>query len=398
MSTAAVPRSVFWAKVVSTASIVMALVGTALLLAAGHMVESAKNLSDELFGGLGLITLLLAGLGGLIAVRRPGNRVGWLMLGAGAIYGLIQLCSGYVQGIQYDGWPSFPGLWPVVWFAMSSWVLGLGAIAIFLLVLFPTGDLPSRRWRPVAVLAAGTILAMWVVTAIASVPATTAALAGEIRVPPVPAWLEVANGIVTLVAGVCMIMAVASIVFRYRRSAGVERQQLKWMVAGAVLLALGVVASFPGMWWSALFSLVGILAFILCIGVALLRYRLYDLGRIVSRALSYAVVTALLVVVYAAVVVGLGAALGRSGNPVLIAGATLIVAALFGPIRRRVQALVDHRFNRRRYDAERTLAGFAAGLRDEVDLADLRAGLLAAVGEAVQPATAGLWLQDRGRR
>jgi hypothetical protein len=222
-------------------------------------------------------------------------------------------------------------------------------------------------------------------------------LAGEVRQPPIPAGLDLANAIVTLAAGVCMILAVASLFVRYRRSAGVERQQLKWMVAGGVLLALGVVASFPGEWWSALFSIFGFFAFILCVGVALLRYHLYDLGRIVSRALSYAVVTALLVGVYAAIVVGLGAAFGRTGNPVLIAGATLLVAALFGPVRRRVQTAVDRRFNRHRYDAERTLAAFSADLRDEIDIDGLRARLLAAVGDSVQPSTTALWLQSSGR-
>jgi hypothetical protein len=390
-------RSVRWARVVWALDVTLAVVGSVFLLAAGHLLDSAKDAVDEWFGGLGLVSITLACVGGLIAVRRPGNRIGWLLLGSGLVYGLIQFASGFVQGIQYAGWKPFPGLWPVAWVAMGSWVPGLGSIAILLPLLFPTGHVPSRRWRPVLWLSAVTILVMWALNAAASVPATTSAMAGEIAVPPVAGWLNAANGAVSAVAGVCMVLAVASLFVRYRRSLGVEREQLKWMAAGGLLLAIGIVASFPGEWWSALVTLAGFFAFVVCIGVAILRYRLYDIERILSRALSYALVTAVLVGVYAGVVVGLGSAFGRSGNPLLIAGGTLLVAALFGPIRRRVQALVDRRFNRRRYDAERTLAAFSARLRDEVDITELRAGLLATVGDAVQPATSGLWLRDRGR-
>jgi hypothetical protein len=298
-----------------------------------------------------------------------------------------------VQGVQYAGWSSFPGLWPIAWIAMGSWVLGLGSIAILLLLLFPTGEVPTPRWRPVLWLSVATILVMWGLSAVASVPATTSALAGEIEAPPVAEWLNAALAAVTLLAGVCMVLAIVSLFVRYRHARGVERQQLKWMAAGGVLLAIGVLASFPSEWWSALITLAGFFAFAVCIGVAILRYRLYDIGRILSRVLAYAVVTALLVGVYAAVVIGLGAAFGRNGNPVLIAGGTLLVAALFGPLRRRVQALVDRRFNRRRYDAERTIAAFSAQLRDQLDLEELRVRLTSVVGEAVQPASAVLWLR-----
>jgi hypothetical protein len=337
-------------------------------------------------------------VGGLIAIRRPGNRIGWLLLGSGFVYGLIQFASGFVQGIQYAGWKPFPGLWPIAWIAMGSWVLGLGSVAILMLLLFPTGEVPSPRWRPVLWVSVATILMMWALAAAASVPATTSALAGEIAEPPIAGWLNAAIGAVSLAAGVCMVLAIASLFVRYRRSQGVEHQQLKWMAAGGVLLAIGVLASFPGEWWSALLTLAGFFAFMACIGVAILRYRLYDIGRIVSRVLTYAAVSALLVGLYAAVVIGLGSALGRTQNPVLIAGATLAVAALFGPVRRRVQALVDRRFNRRRYDAERTLAAFSAQLRDEVDLEELRARLLGVVGEAIQPAATSLWLRSGGSR
>jgi hypothetical protein len=378
---------------VATATIVMAVVGTVLLLAAGHLVDSAQTDTNPWFASLGLLAVALALTGGLIAVRRPGNRIGWILLLSGFCYGGIQIASGYAQGIDYAGWPAVPVAWPIFWLFLWSWIPALGGAAMLLPLLFPTGSLPSPRWRPVAVLALGSLAAMIVVAAIEAVPTANALFSGVSAEPPPPAWIvpwEVAS---TLLAGVALVLCVSSVFFRFRRAQGVERQQLKWFAAGAVLLALGVVGGFPNFWWSALLTLTGFLAFIVCIAVALLRYRLYDIDRIVSRALSYAVVTALLIGVYAGVVVGVGSALGRTGNPVLIAGATLAVAALFGPVRRRVQAIVDRWFNRRRYDAERTLAVFSARLRDQVDLEELRTGLLHVVGEAVQPAASGLWLR-----
>ncbi len=393
MSFLAVPRSVVWARVVAATTIVLSIAGTVLLLLAGHFVDSAKDLTDQWFGGLGLVAICLALTGGLIAIRRPGNRIGWLLLVPGLCYGLIQAASGYAQGIAYAGWPAFDLAWPVLWVAMWSWVPAVGALGLLLPLVFPTGRLPSPRWRPVAVLAFVSIGAVLVLNAIADVPATNAALRGQTGDVPTAAWLDSLMGLAFLLALVSLVLCLASVFVRFHRAAGIERQQLKWFAGGGVVLALGIVASFPNVWWTALLALFGLLVFIATIGVAILRYRLYDLGRVVSRALSYAVVSALLVGMYAAVVVGLGTLFGRTGNPVLIAGATLLVAALFGPLRRRVQAAVDHRFNRRHYDAERALGSFVASLRDETALEQVRGQLLGTVRETMQPSTASVWLR-----
>jgi len=398
VTTRALPRSVFWAKFVAATTIVLSVAGTVELLLAGHLADSAQDLTDQWFGGLGLVAICLALTGGLIAVRRPGNRIGWLLLVPGLCYSLIQVASGYGQGVVYAGWTPIDLTWPVVWVVLWSWVPALGSIALLIPLLFPTGHLPSPRWRPVGILAFVSIGAVLVVTAIAVVPAADAIMRGETGEVPTPGWLAPYMSFALLLAGVSLVMCIASVFVRFHRATGVERQQLRWFAVGGVVLALGVVASFPSAWWTALLALVGLFVFIGCIGVAILRYRLYDLGRIVSRALAYAVVTALLVGVYAAVVVGLGAALGSTGSPVLIAGATLLVAALFGPLRRRVQAAVDRRFNRRRYDAEQALGEFAATLRDEASLEQVRGDLLGTVWATLQPAAASLWLNASERR
>jgi hypothetical protein len=389
---------VFWARFVAATTIVMSIAGTVMLVLAGHLLDSAKDLTDQWFGGLGLVAIFLALTGGLIAVRRPGNRIAWLLLVPGLCYGAIQLGSGYSQGVLYAGWPVVSrALWPVVWVVMWSWAPALASLGVLLPLFFPTGRLPSPRWRPVAVFTFVSLAAFTVGAAIATIPATDALYRRDTGQVPTPGWLSPWFTVATLMVGIALVLSIASAFVRYHRATGIERQQLKWFSVGSVVLALGVVASFPSTWWTALIALFGLFVFIGCIGVALLRYRLYDLGRIVSRALAYAVVTALLVGVYAAVVVGLGAAFGRTGSPVLIAGATLLVAAMFGPLRRRVQAAVDRRFNRRRYDAERALGEFAATLRDETALEQVRGELLGTVRSTVQPATASLWLRTNAR-
>ncbi|HXJ64748.1 MAG TPA: hypothetical protein VNN79_13420, partial [Actinomycetota bacterium] len=206
---------------------------------------------------------------------------------------------------------------------------------------------------------------------------------------------------------VCMVASAAALVVRFRRARGAERLQLTWLAMAAAVVAavyaVALISSLGQPWgqadtagWVSVLQNLALASFALIpisIGIAILRYRLYDIDRLISRAVSYAVVTALLVAVYAGVVVGLGTAFGRSQSPVLIAGATLLVAALFGPVRRRVQAAVDRRFNRRRYDAERVLGTFVARLRDELDLDALTGELATAASSAVQPSSIAVWIR-----
>jgi hypothetical protein len=210
-----------------------------------------------------------------------------------------------------------------------------------------------------------------------------------------------------IVIPACIVACAVALVMRYRRSTGVERFQLKWVAAAAGAVAFvyaGTMIATAGVgWgsphepaWASTLQVVALGSFALIpagIAVAILRYRLYDIDRIISRALSYALLTAVLGAVYAAIVVGIGAVAGGTNDPVLIAGATLAVAALFGPARRRIQALLDRRFYRRRYDLERTLATFTAGLRDQVDLEQVRDRLVATVRQTLAPDAAFVWMR-----
>jgi 4-amino-4-deoxy-L-arabinose transferase-like glycosyltransferase len=194
------------------------------------------------------------------------------------------------------------------------------------------------------------------------------------------------------------VASIAGFVVRFRRSRGAERQQLKWFLVGALVLGIGITVDIVLKPESDILFALAASAVPLAAGVAITRYRLYDLDRLLSRTIAYLAVSAALVAVYAGIVVGIGALTGRTDSPVLIAGATLVVAALVRPLLRRVKAAIDHRFNRRRYDAQRALEAFAARLRDEVALEQVRSHLLGTVQETVQPVTATVWLRSPGGR
>ena len=207
-----------------------------------------------------------------------------------------------------------------------------------------------------------------------------------------------------ILAGVCMVATVAAVISRYRRAPADRRQQLKWFMYGAIGLAAGIAATFtPGRAWvSAALAYPGFLWFAACIGVAILRYRLYDIDVIVNRTLVYGALTALLGGVYLGVVFGLGAAVrsiaGHGNNGLVVAASTLAVAALFSPARRGIQGFIDRRFYRRKYDAARTLQSFGARLRDDVDLDELSGHLVGVVHETMQPAEVNLWLRVPSER
>jgi hypothetical protein len=198
----------------------------------------------------------------------------------------------------------------------------------------------------------------------------------------------------------------ASVVIRFRRSSRVEREQLKWIFAAAAVVVLGWLVEFvlPDILHDqaaetnvdSVVSTLTAASLPVAIGIAVLRYRLWDIDRLINRTIVYALLTVVLVAVYAGLVVGLGAVAGATGSPMVIAGSTLVVAALFGPARRRIQAVIDRRFFRRRYDAERVLAAFSSRLRDELDLESLSGELRVAVADAVQPHTVSVWIQSGG--
>jgi hypothetical protein len=337
-------------------------------------------------------------VGALISVHRPGNRIGALLL-AGALaistFSFLENYFGYAA--QHPG--VLPDLRAVAWIANGALILGVGALVLMVLV-YPTGRLPSRRWRLVAwALAAWTLVATVLLTV-----QPTLVMAEEV---PNPVGLQGSTATVIKQALDVAILplllllpaAVASLIVRFRRARGRERQQLKWLLyavalsaAATILNTLGVL----GIWGGAIDNLV-VFGIPIAIGVALLRYRLYDIDRLINRTLVYGSLTAILGLGYAVVVIGSGQLLGQD-TTLAVAGATLAVAAAFQPLRRRIQAVVDRRFNRRRYDATRTIEAFTTRLRDEIDLDTLSGELVAVVDQTMEPTQVSLWLRRPDRQ
>ncbi|HZA81538.1 MAG TPA: hypothetical protein VFC13_08705, partial [Actinomycetes bacterium] len=349
-------------------------------------------------GAIILVTVSAATVGALLASRRPGHPVGWLLLGVGLALVASLLVEAYVEYGLLARPGSLPGARYLAGFAYSTVPIWLSCTG-FVLLLTPTGSLPSPRWRWWARVAAAAPVVVVLGSVVQPDP-----LAPEYRGNPlaVPALGRVL--VVPAVAGVVVVLAAllvgaGSLVVRFRRARGLERQQLRWLAYAAALaaglllvaLAAGVLAKDEVV--SASLSL-GVALLPLATGAAILRYRLYDLDRIVSRTLAYGLLTVLLGLGYAGVVLLLGRFLGQESS-LVVAGATLAVAAVVRPARRRVQAAVDRRFNRRHYDAARTVDAFAARLREQVDLDALSAELLAVVDQTMQPTMASLWLRPQ---
>jgi hypothetical protein len=347
-------------------------------------------------------------VGAIIASRRPRNPIGWLFLAIG----IVAAIGGFGEAYAENAF-SRPGPIPTLavvaaWIQAWFWYPLFAMSTLFTLLLFPSG-LPSRRWRPflwVSVIAVslGT-LTSWLTPRI---EASGRSVRNPIGVEALGPGGDIESTglffVFTAVMGVALAASAASVFIRFRRARGVERQQLKWFAFAAALLALVVGASFifpafeQTLFSSVMFGL-ALLAIPLSCGVAITRYRLYDIDRIINRTLVYGVLTALLVGIYVVAAVGLGAVVrsvtGQPNNALVIAASTLAVAALFGPARRRIQAFIDRRFYRQKYDAALTLEAFSSRLREEVDLDSLSADLVGVVRETVQPRHVSLWLRTR---
>jgi hypothetical protein len=345
-------------------------------------------------------------VGSVIVAHRPDNAIGRVFSAIGLLAASGALAQEYA-GYAYVTRPgSLPGAILAAWFQQQWWAPMIVLIFVATPLLFPTGRLPSPRWRPVAVVAGMTTAALMGMTAFQP----TIRLQDQnywVDNPIGLAWIPVpetsaVGGVLVGLLAACMVAAVVSLVLRFRRSRGVERQQLKWVVYAGVLLLLTIPVGeyLPATIGDALFGL--IIAFLpVAAGIAILRYRLYDIDRLINRTLVYGLLTAILGLGYAGVVLLLGQLFGGvGGDPPswAVAGATLSVAALFQPARRRIQAVVDRRFNRRKYDAAKTVEAFSARLRDEVDLDALSAELLAVVDQTMQPTRAWLWLRPSDKR
>lgn len=338
----------------------------------------------------------MAMVGALLAHRRPRHPVGWLMLALAVFVTVDAATDSYAR----YGLLASPGAAPAVRHVRAlgtTFALWPACIGLILL-LTPTGTLPSPRWRWWVVVAVTAPL-LWTAGATFAVPTVEGPLYAFRNPYHVPALAGMAN-VVALPAIMVTLLGVVvgggSLVVRFRRARGEERQQLRWVAAAAVVAGAGVPVAMVGIAMeSATVVGLGVLgaAAVLCVAVAssILRYRLYDLDRVVSRTVAYGLLTLLLTAGYAAVVLALGQLVG-SDSTLAVAGATLAMAAAFQPARHRIQGLVDRHFNRRSYDAAVTIAAFGTRLRDEVDLDTMRGDLLGIIDHTMQPTAAALWL------
>ena len=362
-----------------------------------------------LTSGTGLFEAAPYGLvGGFLAIRRPRSSIGWLLLlGAWSFAvsnvstpaSVAQLTSGAVSSLV------------LAITVVQAWSGSPLIVVLFVITLtFPAGQLPIGRWGQLARFALALVVLLAVLSAFAptisvNIPSSSSgvSVANPLAVfPGWPGWIVLSAGppITLLFTGA----GVVSMFVRLRRARGVERAQLRWLVWSMAFIDVGFIVGLVGdsvfvnglggaVWLPA------IVAFCLppiAIGLAVLRYKLYEIDRIISRTISYGVITLVLASVFVVVVLTAQAVLGplTGSSTIAVAGSTLLVAALFQPIRRRIQRLVDRRFNRTRYDAEQIVAAFADRLRDEVDLEALRAEILATVSAAVEPSAVSLWLRE----
>ena len=388
------------------------LAGGCAVLAIATVIFTYEN--GGLVQGLGEMLALMTGfyayfvVGLLLLVRRPGNRLGWAMTAIGTLTAVGSFSAEYARYAYAPPGHEIPGAIVAAWINAWWWYPTIAMVFLFVPLLFPDGRALSPRWEWLNRFSVALVLFI-------TIPAGLAPeLAGDFYSVPNPIGVggigdieEGAFGTVvfgTLIA--CMLAALVSVVVRFRRSTGVERQQMKWFVAAAAAMillvfveemaaTLGLDHLLPSS--NVFFGLVVCLMPV-SVGIAVLRYRLYDIDRIISRSLTYGVLTALLIAVYLAAVTSLTALTApvTRESPVAVAAATLLAAAAFGPLRQRVQGVVDRRFNRARYDAARTVDGYRGRIRDEVDLATLTRGLLTAVEESVQPTSTALWLRNTG--
>jgi hypothetical protein len=378
--------------------IVLLAAVAAPLAVAGHQ-NPATTAPESL-----AVTLPFAAVGMLVAWRQPRNPIGWLML-CFALGFLVSLDAGSYNLADYRFGRGLP-LGPVSLLLYLLWepALVLGPVAV---LLFPDGRLPSARWRWVlrAYFAVGLLLLAVLVGKSADAIAhhqTGVDGSGQLVVFDQTSGY---GGVPFILVAYAMLLAVwlgaiACQILAWRRSHGERREQFKWLASGAVVcfasLLTSVLLSSTRGWWHAVgdVAVIGAAALPVSIGVAILKYRLYDIDRIISRTLAYAIVTGLLIGVYAGLVL-LTTQVFRARTPVAVAAATLAAAALFNPLRRRVQQAVDRRFNRARYDADQTVAAFAARLKDAVDLDSVQNDLANLVQHALEPTHVSVWVSRR---
>jgi hypothetical protein len=356
--------------------------------------------------GFAVVALAMGTVGALVAARQPRNAVGWVLDAGAAVLALSGLAEEWAMRTLFIAPGSLPGGEIMAWVSQWCFLPAVVQVPSLLLVLFPDGRPPSRGWRPAVWLAVSATATLALGTALAP------AYIGyeEFKGVPGPFGVDQVRGLgqvlwVVGLAGtaVAIPIAAAAMIFRLRRSRGVERQQVKWVATAAGIFAVAVLITMAGVaaghvdvaaLMIVTFPLIPIAA-----GVAILRHRIYDIDLVINRALVYGALTALLAGTYIGLALLMSLALEplTGGSDLAIALSTLAVAALVRPARRRIQAAVDRRFYRRKYDAERTLERFATRLRAQTDLDALRAEVTGVVRDTMQPAHVSLWLREPSR-
>jgi len=387
---------------------------SAILFVGGYTLSRTAGLTDlrvRNFGALDVIPtfailLTFAVVGAIVASQRPSNPIGWIFSTMGLLVGLGIFARGYAESWSAsDFGPRSLGE-TAAWFGSWWWAILIFIPTTFLLLLFPDGRLPSPRWRPVAWLAGLGISGFVVGYALEPGP-----LGDFPRIvnpygvdSPVVSVVGVAGGLVVVSS---MVASAVSVIVRARSAGSVERQQIKWLAYGGAVVVLTIFLGGPISIWSASTSIgiisLALLGLPLCTGIAIVRYRLYDIGVVINRTLVYGSLTAILAGVYFSGVTAtqylFRILTDQEQQPQLvIVGSTLLIAALFNPLRYRIQSFSDRRFYRSKYDARKTLEAFSARLRDETDLNALNEALVGVVRETMQPAHVSLWLRSDPNR
>ncbi len=339
-------------------------------------------------------------VGAIVASRLPQSPIGWLFCAIGLSFGIVHFSAEYAAYALLSPSRSLPGGEVFAWLTSWVWVFGLGLV-VFLDLLFPTGRLPSARWRWFARFTAIVLLPAAILAALSPGLIISSTLDNPLGIEELP---EVSKEIEAFMYALVVVGA-SSMLVRLRHAGRIERQQIKWFAYATVVVLSGVIlknvvypaVGVPWVWWVGLIlTAVGVVSSPIAMGVAIFRYRLYEIDLIINRTLVYGSLTATLVALYFVGIVvlqSLFVVLIGEKSTLAVVASTLVIAALFNPFRRRIQSVVDRRFYRKKYDARKTLEAFSAKLRDETDLDALSDDLVGVVQETMQPAHVSLWLR-----
>lgn len=379
------------------------LLGTTCAMGLFSLELSRRNGQDLSDASLISVQLLFVALGALVASRKPGNAVGWIFMAIGVLGIGGPLAEEYATHAYLTDPGSLVAPWMALWFGEWYWIIWLYLTFVLTALLFPTGHLPSPRWKPVFVLicfASAVFVVLAGLERELELPNTNLSVENPIGLLPTDDVEEgLLGGLLVLVSVVSILVALTALVIRFLRAGGEERQQLKLFTFAGSLLIIGFVAN--GFLDATgvgrveagdlvLFSLVPI-----AVGMSILRYRLYDIDRIISRTVAYGLMSALLAGCYLLAVLILQSLVPvADDSPLIIAMSTLAVVAAFGPLHTRIQRVVDRRFNRSSYDAAQTIEAFGANLRREVDLGSLSHQLVGVVDQTMHPSHVSLWLRS----